>query len=151
MRKIKVMFEKDPSVEGIEVTVRAPDQNEEVNDLIDKIEGRPSVLTVIGLDGTFINIMPEEIVLISVNGKMVNIITEKETHTVCQPLNSLENRLRKFRFVRISRYEIVNLAKVKKFDFTLSGTLRLELAGGLETWASRRQIPLIRKKLTERE
>ena len=60
MRKIKVMFEKDPSVEGIEVTVRAPDQNEEVNDLIDKIEGRPSVLTVIGLDVTLKTIIMGE-------------------------------------------------------------------------------------------
>lgn len=117
--------------------------------LLDRIEGNPSVLTVIGTDGSYINIPPEEIILISVNGKQVTIITDKERYTVCQPVHTFENRLKNYRFIRISRYEIVNLDKVKKYDFTLSGTLRLELTGGMETWASRRKIPLIRKKLTE--
>ena len=47
--------------------------------------------------------------------------------------------------------EIVNLDKVLRYDFTLAGTLRLELTGGIETWASRRCIPVIRKRLQGKE
>ena len=61
---------------------------------------------------------------------------------------SLEDILDKQRFVRISRYEIVNLEKILKYDFTVAGTLRIELTGGMETWASRRCIPAIRRRLT---
>ena len=103
------------------------------------------------VDGTGIRIDPDEIVSVSVYGKLSQIVTEEERHTVRQTLQSLESKLQNGRFVRISRHEIVNLDKVKKYDFTLGGTLRLELAGGMETWASRRNIPLIRKKLLERE
>ena len=59
--------------------------------------------------------------------------------------------LDKKHFLRISRFEIVNLNKVLRYDFTLAGTLRLELAGGIETWASRRCIPAIRKRLLGKE
>ena len=47
----------------------------------------------------------------------------------------------------IKKFQIVNLAKVRRYDFTVAGTLRLELAGGMETWASRRCIPEIRRRL----
>ena len=66
-------------------------------------------------------------------------------------MNEIEKKLTDKRFVRISRYEIVNLDKIIKYNFTLGGTLRLEFSSGMETWASRRNIPIIRKKLTERE
>ena len=67
-----------------------------------------------------------------------------------QSLHDFEKKLDADNYVGISRYEIINLDKVRKFDFTLGGTLRLELAGGMETWASRRNIPLIRKKLLKK-
>ena len=55
------------------------------------------------------------------------------------------------RFLRVSRFEIIDLKKVRKYDFTLSGTLRIEFENGMETWASRRYIPLIRKRLSGEE
>ena len=54
-------------------------------------------------------------------------------------------------FLRISRYEIVNLRKVKRFDFTITGTLRVEMEDDTETWASRRFIPAIKERLQKRE
>lgn len=151
MKKIKVMFEQNPAIKGIEVMVRASEYDDEVTGLIDRIEETTNVLTVSGMDGSYINIQMNEIILISVYGKQVRVVTEHESCTIAQSLQSLENILEKYQFMRISRFEIVNLDKVRKFDFTLSGTLRMELMGGMEVWASRRKIPLIRKKLMERE
>ncbi len=102
-------------------------------------------------DGALIKIDPDDVVSVSVSGKYAQLVTEKNRYTLRQPLQALESMPEFDRFVRISRYELVNVDKVVKFDFTLGGTLRLELAGGMETWASRRNIPLIRKKLTERK
>ena len=81
----------------------------------------------------------------------MRIITGDGSWYTRQTLQSLENMLDKNHFLRISRFEIVNLNKVLRYDFTLAGTLRLELAGGIETWASRRCIPAIRKRLLGRE
>ena len=55
------------------------------------------------------------------------------------------------RFLRVSRFEIIDLKKVRKYDFTLGGTLRIEFDNGMETWASRRYIPLIKERLTKEE
>lgn len=50
-------------------------------------------------------------------------------------------------FLRVSRYDIVNLQKVERFDFSVTGTLRIELADGQETWASRRFVPAVKERL----
>ena len=150
MKTIKVIFEEDPSSDQIEVRIRAPEKDKEVTDLIERISVLPpDTILAADRDGSLKRINVREIVSVSVAGKQAQIITEDERYTVRQPLQSFEDVLEARRFVRISRYEIINLDKVRKFDFTLAGTLRIELAGGMETWASRRNIPLIRKKLTE--
>ena len=54
-------------------------------------------------------------------------------------------------FLRVSRFEIINLKMVRKYDFTIGGTLRIEFQDGMETWASRRFIPLIKERLSREE
>lgn len=151
MKKINVKFEKDETLSSINVTVRASEKDVEVSELIDRIKAKGGdTISVSG--GSVTDVVPAaDIVLLTVEGKSVNIITEKERFTARQPLNSIEAALDPKRFVRISRYEIVNLAKVVRYDFTLSGTLRIELVGGMETWASRRCIPEIRRHLAGKE
>ena len=144
--KIKIIFNTDPDSDGIEVYIKAAEKDKDVEELINRISGGVSVfITATDADGAQIKIMTDEIVYVSVSGKLVQIVTENERYTVRQSLQTIESKLEKLRFMRISRYEIVNLDKVRKYDFTLAGTLRLELVGGMETWASRRSIPAIRK------
>ena len=151
-RRVNIKFEEDPALEEIEVCIRASTHDSEIDELIRRINGTPEeYLTAADESGAFIRIPPGEIILISVSGKILEIVTENGRYAVRQSLSELEKTLDENRFVRISRYEIVNIEKILKFDFTLGGMLRLELAGGLETWASRRSIPQIRKKLTERK
>ena len=63
-----------------------------------------------------------------------------------QRLYELEERLAPHRFVRISNSEIVNAAMITGMDFSLTGTIRLSLRGGLVTYASRRYVSRIRKQ-----
>jgi DNA-binding LytR/AlgR family response regulator len=67
------------------------------------------------------------------------------------PMQDAETMLNPSWFLRISRYEIVNLRKVKYFDFSVSGSLYINLENGRETWASRRFIPAIKKRLQGKE
>ena len=151
MKKINVTFERDETLDGIYVTVRASVNDAEVSALIDRINSGGADTISVSV-GNVTDVVPVgDIVLLTVEGKTVNGITENDRFTARQPLNSLENILDPRRFVRISRYEIVNLAKVIRYDFTLGGTLRIELRGGMETWASRRCIPAVRRKLSGKE
>ena len=47
-------------------------------------------------------------------------------------LQDIEAALNPSTFLRVSRYDIVNLQKVERFDFSVSGTLRIELQNGWE-------------------
>lgn len=151
MKKIKVRFEQCPELEHIEIVVRASSQDADVDRLLGQLSASTAeLLTVTATTGELMRIPVNDIVSATVFNKLTLIVSESGSYTVRQPLQSLEQDLQGNRFIRVSRHELVNLDKVRKFDFTLDGTLRLELAGGMETWASRRNIPQIRKMLTER-
>lgn len=148
MKRISVRFEPDPSLDHIDVVIRASAKDEEVTALMERYSENPQdSLTVFDGYGNLRTLAPKDIILASVDGKLVNIVTEDGSWYTRRTLQSLEDELDSSCFLRVSRYEIVNLGKVLRYDFTLAGTLRLELAGGIETWASRRCIPLIRKRL----
>ena len=152
MKKIMVRFQRDRTLDCIEVLVRASSEDAEVTALMDCIVGQSrDVLTVTATNGDILRIDPDDIVAASVTDKLTLLITEEAEYTVRQSLQSLESALEPRRFLRISRHELVNTDKIKKCDFTMGGTLRLELSGGMETWASRRCIPAVRARLSEKE
>lgn len=152
MRKIKIRFQREPDEREIDVLIRASERDAEVDALIRRISGKPpDGLTVKDSGGALVELAPEQIILISVRGNQLQIETEGGSYTLRQTLQSVERGLTGRSFLRISRHELVNMDKVQKYDFTVNGTLRLELAGGMETWASRRCIPAIRRRLNGKE
>lgn len=152
MREIKTRFEQQPGLEEIEVVIRASNRDDDVERLMALLSGRPSkLLSVTSTGGELLRIAADDVISAAVFDKLTLLVTEDGSYTVRQSLQSLEQELSDTSFVRVSRHEIVNLNKVKKYDFTLNGTLRLELAGGMETWASRRCIPAIRRRLAGKE
>lgn len=64
-----------------------------------------------------------------------------------EKLYELEGRLDPARFVRISRFEIVNLWKVERLDTSVTGTIRMYLEGGIVTYVSRRNVAKLKKAL----
>lgn len=150
MKEVSIRFEAAPALDRIEVLIRAPAEDEQVAAIRRRLsEFASETLVVFDRHEVRRLIAVEDVVSVSVNDKLVSVTTESGSYFTRQPLHKLEAALSGARFVRISRYELVNLAKVRRFDFTLAGTLRLELAGGTETWASRRCIPEIRRRLKE--
>ena len=152
MKKYNIRFERDPSLSEIDIVIRAPEKDDTVTALMEKLSVLPpDTLTVFHGNGNVRSIRPEEIILASVEGKLLNLVTANGSWFTRQTLQSLEAALDKQRFVRISRYELANLDHVVRYDFTMAGTLRIELSGGMETWASRRCIPAIRRRLSGKE
>lgn len=152
MKKIKVRFERDGALSNVEVVVRAPERDAEAEEVIRRISdlGSRKITVSDGMGNTCV-LAEDEIISVSVRGKQLKIVSDSGNYYSQTALQHLERELDEFKFVRISRYEIVNIDKIRKFDFTLGGTLRIELEKGLTTWASRRCIPVIRKKFYGKE
>ena len=149
--KHHIRFESDPTLDRIEIVVRAPREDEEVLSLLKQLTEEPESLTFMDTEGKARILTPERVIALSVEDKVVHVVTEDGSWYTRRTLQSLENALEGRRFVRVSRHELVNLDKVLRFDFTIAGSLRLELAGGMESWASRRCIPDIRRRLQGKE
>lgn len=151
MKKINVRFEKEKALNDIEIVIRADKRDEQINALIEKLTQNETVrLTVLDNNNCPSVIDEKEIVFVSADGKNVQFVTVHGKYRAKQTLQSVENILSDY-FLRVSRYEIINLKMVRKYDFTLGGTLRIEFENGMETWASRRYIPLIKERLSREE
>ena len=151
MKKMNVRFEKVKTTDYIDIVIRADEKDDQIMSLIEKLSVREEAkLTVFDRDNCSCVIDEKEIIFVSADGKNVRVTATSGIYRAKQSLQSIEEML-SLSFLRVSRFEIINLKKVRKYDFTLVGTLRIEFKNGMETWASRRYIPLIRQRLSGEE
>ena len=148
MKKINILFRLEPGRSDIGVTVSASEQDEEVLALMNRI-GQPFSDVLMALDerGVSVSLPLEHIIRIFSEERKLKVVADEGTYFMNATLREAEEALQHPGFLRISRYEIIHLDKVQKFDFSIVGTLRIELKDGSETWASRRYIAEIRKRL----
>lgn len=151
MKKINVRFEQDKTIDSIEIVIRANERDAQITDLMERLAQRES-FRLIALDKNECPSVIDEkdIVFLSADGKDVRIVTINGIYRARQSLRSFEETLSRT-FLRVSRFEIISLKMVRKYDFTIGGTLRIEFKNGMETWASRRYIPLIKERLSQEE
>ena len=69
------------------------------------------------------------------------------TYIIQEKLYELEERLDAGQFFRISKSEIVNLKKIKRLDLSMTGTIKVILADGTETYTSRRNVTKLKQRL----
>lgn len=75
-------------------------------------------------------------------------LSDGQICTVRLRLYELEEQLDRHTFVRISQSEIVNLKQVTALDLSLTGTIKMTLAGGAAIcYASRRYVKKIKQAL----
>lgn len=117
----------------------------EISRLLERLE-EPRMLT--GFSGGEAAVIdPERILRAYAEGGKVYVCTPEGTFAVRMRLYELESRLDAARFVRISHSEIVNLRRVRGFDLSMTGTIRVALEDGTTAWVSRRYVPRIRQVL----
>ena len=91
-----------------------------------------------------------DIVRAHTEGRRIVLETAEASYTVRKTLTGLEEVLNADRFLRISQSEIINLYKVRCFDFDAAGTIGVEFDCGTKTWAARRCVGKLKEMLMER-
>ncbi|MBP5264443.1 MAG: LytTR family transcriptional regulator DNA-binding domain-containing protein [Lachnospiraceae bacterium] len=79
-------------------------------------------------------------------GQRVYALDEKQKYVVSAKLYELEEKYEES-FVRISKSELVNVKKIKSLDLSLTGTIKVIMKNGYETYSSRRNVAKIRERL----
>lgn len=144
---MKIEIKVDDTAAETKVIIVTREVTESVQTLVKRLsEEHPKVIAGFSED-TVRLLEQEEILRIYAADGKVFAVTEKGEFTLRLRLYELEERLDKKRFVRISNSEIVNLGKVKGFDLSFSGTIRVSLTNGTSTYVSRRYVSKIKTTL----
>ena len=152
MKRVNVRFEAEQGRRDIDVLFRASEEDAQVAELMERVaDPLAGVLTVSNAGGSAVSLPEERVIMLSADNKRLRIKTDDDFYWLKTSLQEAERILNPSWFLRISRYEIVNLRKVRQFDFSVSGALRIEMEDGTEAWASRRFIPIIKKRLQRKD
>ena len=139
---MRVKIEIDQSLREVEVTIRTPEITDEVllarriletEQLIGYREGEAVPLSI----GSLLRIFTED--------QKVYAQTAAGVFQLRQRMYRLEELLDKRVFLRISHAEIVNSRAILRMDLSATGTVGVELQGGIRTYASRRYVKKIRE------
>ena len=134
------------------VTIRTRSNTQQVENIICAIEDAshsdyPQIAVV--KDDVVRFVSQRDIVRVHTEGRKTVIQTEEDVYTVKRTLAGLEDVLNPTRFIRISQSEIINLYRVRSFDFNLAGTIGVEFDCGIKSWASRSRVKQIKTILKQ--
>ncbi|MBQ7782881.1 MAG: LytTR family transcriptional regulator [Oscillospiraceae bacterium] len=120
---------------------------EEVNEAAARLnQSSPKMIT--GVRNNEVRVLDDnEIIRIYSSGGKITAETVDGEYVIRRRLYEMEEVLDSNRFVRISNSEIVNLKKVKGFDMSFTGTIRVTLSSSSVTYVSRRYVSKIKKLL----
>ncbi|MFJ6209948.1 LytTR family DNA-binding domain-containing protein [Lysinibacillus sp. NPDC092081] len=144
---MKVEVSIDPACKEPKVIIHTDKMTDEIENLMQCIaSAEMNTLSVLSYKGVeFINC--GDIVRIYTEQKKVFVQTMVSIYNVRFRLYELEEKLNTQLFVRISNAEMVNRNMIIHMDISKTGTIGVELKGGIKTYASRRYVTKIKKKL----
>jgi len=145
---IKLIIDK--ACEKLTVTIRNNERNDDVEGVIAAIEAyaNKKVPMVPAYFKDSVVMLPQgQIFRLYISNRKVMVQTSGRVYEVRKTLRELEAVLDPDRFVRISQSEIINIRKVKSFDFSAAGTIGVEMENGESTWVARRRIRDVKSAL----
>lgn len=97
--------------------------------------------------GEKIMLSTRDILRIYTENQRVMVQDVQGVYSTQEKLYELEERLDEGQFFRISKSEIVNLKKIKRLDLSITGTIKVMLSDGTETYTSRRNVTKLKQIL----
>ena len=140
--------EIDPRYKAAEIHVCKNELDDEVRGVIAELHIMfDEVFTGTDEAGNRCQLKPSGIISFYAEGQRVFALDAERRYSITKKLYELEETLGAYGFVRISKAELINFKKIKSMDMSITGTIRITMKGGYETYASRRNVSKIRDLL----
>lgn len=140
----------DKKYKEMEIHVCKESVDEEVKKTLVQLHGMfDGSFTVTNEKGDKCLVKSLEIVSIFAQGQKVYVMDKDNRYSISKKLYELEEELNEQGFVRISKSEIVNIRKIKSLDLSITGTIKVIMKNGYETYTSRRNVPRIKEMLVK--
>ena len=150
--KVKIGVEIDPACRTPEVVIRADQKTDLVEKIVSAVEqcGQSELPRITVYEGGAALLLSQrDISRIYTETRRLIVCADRGSYEARCSLQEMEKMLDAARFVRISRFEIINIDKVSGFDVSVSGTIKVTFEDGSSTWVSRRQVRAIEQRLTQ--
>ena len=148
--QVIIRVELDPACRTPEVVIRTDQESELVERLVSAVErcaksGTPRVAVFDGASALLIS--QKEVLRVHTEPRKLIVCTDRGTFEARCSLLEMEKNLDPETFVRISRFEIINMERVSSFDVRVSGTIRVTFDDGSFAWVARRYVHAIEQRL----
>lgn len=141
--KIDIDINKD--YEETTIIIRAPEMNGEITELMQKLNSSKSK-SIVGKNNQKIYVLnPQDILLFYSEDQKVMADTANGTYEVKEKLYELENELSELNFVRISKFAVVNISKIKNIEMFFNGSLVVNFINGRQEVISRRYVAKVKE------
>ena len=148
--KIKI----DPKCHDPVILICTAQKTQVVENIIQAIEActDSDYPLITGYRNTAVELISQsDIIRVHVEARKIKICTDNGIFESRKNLSYIETLLNKERFVRISRFEIVNIRRITRFGFSIAGTVQILLDDGTLTWAARRYVRVIHQAINRFE
>ncbi len=140
--KLKIIIDKKREEE---VIIYAREKSALVKSIEALVETSDEAFTAFS-DGSIKKISADEIYCFVSQGNKVYALTEKEKLLIKEKLYQAEEKTGSS-FIRINQSCIGSVTKIKRFDVSISGTLKIIFKNGYTDYVSRRQIKNVKERL----
>lgn len=139
--KLEIIIDKNLEENLIKLYTNSyTEEIKEIEEILNKYQtSSKNILTVFKDDQVFV-IDAKDIIRIYSENKNVFIETKKDSYKSRLRLYEIEERLEKNNFIRISRFEIINIKYIEKLDLSFTGTVAVSLKNGKVSYVSRRNL-----------
>lgn len=148
-----IRVEIDKTIQKLTVIIKDRARSEDVEGVIAAVQEyadrkEPMVKAYFG--ESLVALPQAQITRVFTDNRKVCVQTSERSYELKKPLREVEDQLNKDKFVRISQSEIINIQKVKSFDFSIAGTIGVLLDNGESTFVARRRIREVKQALTKK-
>ncbi len=129
------------------ILIKTATMTKELDELVKSLSHDAPPILASNKDGLFTILEEDEIIRVYAADGKVYATTRNGDRILRRRLYEVEEQLSPKQFVKISKSELINLKAVRHFDLSRSGTILVELDGGIVTSVSRRFVSKIKTVL----
>ncbi|MEN2259418.1 LytTR family DNA-binding domain-containing protein [Paraclostridium benzoelyticum] len=144
---MKIDIDIDKRYEEIQVILRSNEMNDETIEILEKLKTTKNKYILGKSDKKVYIVDVKDIYFFYSENQKVFVETEDFRYEVDERLYEIEENFKNTSFIRVSKFSIVNLKKVKNIDMSFSGNLTINFINGKKESISRRYISKIKNYL----
>ncbi|CEJ72640.1 response regulator [[Clostridium] sordellii] len=144
---MKIDIDIDKKYKEIQVILKSPDMDEETLEILEKLKTRKTKYILGKKDKKIYILDINEVYIFYSENQKVFVETNDCKYEVEERLYEIEENLKSTSFVRVSKFAVVNMKKVRSIDMHFNGNLTMNFINDKKENISRRYISKIKDYL----